>query len=145
LGLSLDVISGNSVWLVAKFSGSGTIFSNGSSIGDSSPYSLLQLSGTNLVSHARNGTSANIPIVYGTRYLVEIHRSPSTERMFINGVLKYSRAVWTTGNRNNFYVNNGYFGSASWDMADMTIFNTAISPSDELAFRNQQMTKWNIV
>lgn len=148
LGFSLDNVSGNSIFLVIKFDTSavGGILLNGDSTTDTTPYFYLQQNGLNVKSFAFPiGYSADIPISLSTNYLIEIHRTTTSEEFLLNGVSKFTRVINNTGNRNNLYVNVGYGTYSLNTTGDRAIYNGVLSPTDKTDIRNFLMTKWNIV
>ena len=148
LGFSLDNVSGNSIFLVIKFDTSavGGILLNGASTTDATPYFYLQQNGLNVRSYVNTiGYSADVPITLATNYLIEIHRTPTSEEFLLNGVSKFTRVINDTGNRNNLYVNVGYGTYSLNTTGDRAIYNGVLSPTDKTALRNFLMTKWNAV
>lgn len=148
LGFSLDNVSGNSIFLVIKFDTSavGSILLNGDSTTGTTPYFYLQQNGLNVRSYVNTiGYSADVPITLATNYLIEIHRTPTSEEFLLNGVSKFTRVINDTGNRNNLYVNVGYGTYSLNTTGDRAIYNGVISPTDKTDIRNFLMTKWNIV
>lgn len=148
LGLSLDIVTGNSVWMVIEFntSSNGVIILNADSIGSTNGYYFIQQQALGIRTYQTGAAySATYPIALSTKYLIETHRTPTEERFYINGVLKHTKTITNSGSRNNLYINNGFFGGGASDIADVAIFNTVISPTNETDLRSYLMTKWNIV
>jgi hypothetical protein len=148
LGFSLDIVTGNSVYIVAQFTTNitGGFISNGNTVTDGTPYFSIQQSGLGVRTYSASvGYSATYPIALNTTYLLEVHRTTSVERFYINGVLQHTRAMGITGNRGNLYLNTGYANQIAAKTGDIAIFNTIISPTNETDLRNFLMTKWNIV
>ena len=148
LGLSLDIVTGNSSWIVCKFNSAvtGGILSNANNPADGTPYFFLQQNGLFVRTFsAATGYSASYPIVLGTNYLFEVHRTPTQERFYINGVLQHTITVGVTGNRTNFYLNSSFGGNSTMTSGDVAVYNTVMSGTDEAALRLYLMTKWNIV
>ena len=148
LGLSLDIISGSSIFIVVKFyaSANGALISTDNTYNGASGYMALEQNGLNIRSFASSGGyTSSYPILLNTNYLIEVHRTPSQERLILNGVTLVTRAIGTAGNRTNFWVNTGFAGQPSATWGDIAVFNTIISPTNETDLRNFLMTKWNIV
>lgn len=148
LGFSLDIVTGNSVWMVIEFntSSNGVIVLNADAIGSGNGYYFIQQQSLGIRTYQPVAAySPTYPIALSTKYLLETHRTPTQERFYINGVLKHTIAITASGSRSNLYINNGYFGGGGSTIADMAIFNTAISPTTETDLRSYLMSKWNIV
>jgi hypothetical protein len=148
LGLALDIITGNSVWMVIEFdtSSNGVIISNADAVGSTNGYYFIQQQALGIRTYQQGAAySSTYPISLSTRYLLETHRTTTVERFYINGVLKHTRSITNSGSRSNLYVNNGFFGGCGSTIADMAVFNTIISPTNETDLRSYLMTKWNIV
>jgi len=148
LGLSLDIISGSSIFIVVNFyaSANGALISTDNAYNGSGGYMALEQNGLNIRLFANSGGfTSNYPITLDTNYLIEAHRTPTQERLILNGVTLVTRAIGTTGNRTNFWVNTGYAGYPSAKWGDIAVFNTVISPTNETDLRNYLMSKWNIV
>jgi len=148
-GLALDIITGNSLWAVVKFntSANGALFSTDTTATGATGYLALeqQSSGNVRVFSNIGGYSSSYPVSLGTNYLFEIHNTPTSQRFYINGVLMFTRAIGTSGNRSNLWVNTGFAGQAFATWGDIAVFNTVISPTNETDLRSYLMTKWNIV
>ena len=148
LGLSLDIVTGNSIFIVANFTttANGSLISNGDTSVSALSYFHLRKEGLGIRTYSQGtGYSTGHAITLDTNYLFEIHRTPSSERFFINGVLKHTRAMNTSGGRGNLYLNSGYINQPPSITGDVAIFNTVISGTDESNLRSYLMTKWNIV
>tara|TARA_R110000803_G_C11960847_1_gene318682 strand:+ start:288 stop:1298 length:1011 start_codon:yes stop_codon:yes gene_type:complete len=148
LGLSLDIVTGNSIFIVANFTTSttGGLISNGNSTTDGTSYLNLQQNGLGIRTFNQSvGLSSTHTIALNTNYLFEVHRTPTTERFFINGVLKHSITISTSGGRDNLYLNSAYNAQPSPLTGDIAVFNTVISGTEETDLRSYLMTKWNIV
>jgi len=145
--LSLDIISGSSVFIVVQFyqSDTGGIIHNGNTPTDNTPYFFIQQQGTNVrVYGGGAGYSSSYPIVLNTTYLLEVHRTSTSEEFYINGTLQYTRAIGTAGNRNNLYINTSFGGQASTVIGDIDVHNINLSSADRLTIRNYLIDKWNI-
>lgn len=148
LGFSLDIVTGNSVWMVIEFntSSNGVIVLNADAIGSTNGYYFIQQQSLGIRTYQQAAAySPTYPIALSTKYLLETHRTPTQERFYINGVLKHTIAITASGSLSNLYINNGYFGGGGSTIADMAVFNTIISPTNETDIRAQLMSKWNIV
>lgn len=146
-GLSLDIVTGNSVFIVCQFtaSDSGSIFSNGNSSGDGSAYFFLQQQTTNIRTYSASiGYSSAYPISLFTKYLIEVHRTPTQEEFILNGITLHTRAMGTAGNRNNIYINSGFGGLATVDIGDIDIHNGLLTPTQKTDIRNYLNNKWGI-
>jgi hypothetical protein len=147
LGLSLDIISGSSIFIVVNFyaSTNGALISTDNTYNGAGGYMGLEQNGLNIRSFASSGGyTSSYPILLNTNYLIEVHRTPTQERLILNGVTLVTRAIGTAGIRSNFWVNTGFSGYASAKWGDIAVFNNPIL-ADELELRNYLMAKWNIV
>lgn len=146
-GLSLDIVSGNSIFIIVEFTASDTggIISNGGNISDGSAYFFLQQLGLSVRTYGGGASySSSYPVVVGTKYLFEIHRTTAQEVFLINGVEQHTRAIGTAGNRNNFYVNTSFGGNSSSIIADIDVHNAALTNAQKEDIRNYLTDKWAI-
>jgi len=149
-GLSLDTVTGSSVYIVCRFNTSVTagIISNGNNEIDGTAYLFIQQNGLFLRTYQQGAPSgsysANTPIVLGTNYLVELHRTTTSEVLIINGTTIHTRAINTSGNKNNIYVNSGFGGQSTATIADIDIHNGVLSALNKETIRDYLMSKWGI-
>lgn len=146
-GLSLDIVSGNSVFIVVMFKSSvtGDVYSNGNTHNSSQPYTLLKQEGLNVRVYDRVGSSALYPIALDVPYVFANHRTPTEEVFLINGVVQHTRVTNTNGERGNFYVNSGFFGQTTAIIEDIVIHNRNLSSLEKSAIESYLISKWNIV
>jgi hypothetical protein len=146
-GLSLDIVIGNSIFIVVEFTASdvGGVIQNGNIPYDGYAYLNIQQQGLFIRTYANSGAySASYPIVIGVKYLFEIHRTPTDEIFLINGVEQHNRAIGTAGNRNNIYINTGYNSEPSSIIGDIDIHNALLTNQQKSDIRNYLLDKWDI-
>lgn len=146
-GVSLNTVAGSSVFMVVEFhnSDTGGIISNGNNITDGSAYFNLQQNGLNVRTFALSGAYGSLhPITLGTKYLLEVHRTSTSEDFVINGTTVQTRVIGTTGNKNNIYINTGFGGQSSSTIADIDIHNTILTPTEKADIRGYLTDKWAI-
>ena len=146
-GLSLDTVSGSSVYLVVRFNSyaNRSLMSNGNTITDGGPYMILAMTGTGVRTY-QNGASysSTYPVDLNKNYIFEIHRTSSSETFLINGVEKHTRSISVTGSKNNTYINQGFGGGTSADWGDIDIHNGILSSANKVVIRDYLIVKWDI-
>ncbi len=148
IGFGLDIIVGSSIFVVIRFNTSSAgvsgILLNGATASPSTPYLSFERNNNDVRTFDNTtGYSSSYPIIIGDAYVFEIHRTPTTEIFAIDGVIKHTRAIGTSGTRDDFYLGTGYGTVQNFDCGEVVIANGVVLGSISKDYiRNGLIAKW---